>query len=638
MISVFRNFAKSKWAVGLLVLVAIGLLVTGGSQVDILGSLQPPTVIKAGDRSLSPQEFRAELDQLREQQQQQQGRPVTFEEMIADGGLPGYLEGRKNELGFFAWAWNAGLRPSKELVWRELRKEQAFFDPLTGQFSQTAFESKLREVNLTPATVIERSRDQFSQIHFGTGLNAGARLPRIYGAIVANQTKQVRDGSWFVLNQSMAGAAPAPTDAQLQTLMTQNRDRWSNPEFRSGALVLFHNPADANLPISEEKIQARFDFRKDALSVPERRSFVTLTAPNKATADRIAAALRAGQAPEAVASANNLQPAPFTDTPRSAISDPAVAAAVFGAASGEVTAPVQARVGYVVAAVSSITPGREAALSDVREQVIQELRGQEMRGAIARRVEAYEAARREGKSVDEAVRQVGAQVVPISPISREGRNPQRQQINAPANILEAMWKLTEGRASEVISAGDGQYFVVRVDDITPAAMPALNDVREAVTRDWTARENARLLSAKTDELVGRLRRGEDINTVAASVGATVITRAGVQQSEEAVAELGQGVLVGLFSAERGQPFSRPQGNDGIAIGRVTGIIAPTPAVAADEARQWQARFGPQTGQAFFQTAIQAGAVRSNASYNEAVARQALGVAPAETPAAPAKKK
>lgn len=637
MISVFRTFAKSKWAIGLLALVALGLLVTGGSQVDILGSLQPPMVVKAGDRSLSPQDFNSRMDQLRQQEEQQRGQPVSFDDIVKAGALPQILESLRNEMGFFNWAWNAGIRPSNELVLRRVREEPAFIDPVTGQFSEDAYQAKLRERNLTAKMVEQDWRDQYSQVHFGAALGAGARLPRIYGAIVANQTKQVRDGSWFILNQQMAGSAPAPTDAQLQNFMTQNRERLMNPEFRSGTLVLFHNPADANIPISEEKIQARFDFRKDALSIPERRSFVTITAPNKQAADRIAVALREGQTPEAVAAANNLQPASFNDTPRSAISDQAVAGAVFGLAANEVSAPVQARVGYVVAKVSTITAGREAALADVREQVIQELRGQEMRGAISRRVEAYEAARREGKSLDEAVRQVGAQIVPITPISREGRNQQRQQLNAPANILEAMWKLTEGRASEVISAGDGQYFVVRVDDVIPAAMPALADIREPLAREWTARENARLLNAKADELVARLRRGENIAAVAASVGATIVNRAGVEQTDEALAQNGEGVMVGLFSTDRGQPFSRPNGADGVAIGRVTNVVAPSPARAAEEALQWQNRFAGQTGQAFMQSAVQAGALRSNATSNEAVARQALGVAPAEAPAAPAKK-
>ena len=41
MISSFRNFAKSKWAIGLIVLLGIGLLVTGGQQMDVIGALKP---------------------------------------------------------------------------------------------------------------------------------------------------------------------------------------------------------------------------------------------------------------------------------------------------------------------------------------------------------------------------------------------------------------------------------------------------------------------------------------------------------------------------------------------------------------------------------------------------------------------
>ena len=51
MISIFRKFAKSRLAMGLLILTALGLLVTGGTQTDLLGSLQAPKVVSAGDPS-----------------------------------------------------------------------------------------------------------------------------------------------------------------------------------------------------------------------------------------------------------------------------------------------------------------------------------------------------------------------------------------------------------------------------------------------------------------------------------------------------------------------------------------------------------------------------------------------------------
>ena len=633
MISIFRNFAKSRLAVGLLILVALGLLVTGGSQVDILGSLQAPKVVSAGDRSMSPQEFRAAMDRQLDQFQQQQGRSITYEELLAQADLNAILKGRAQELGFFAWAWKAGIRPGNELILRQIRAIPAFFDPVTNEFSETLYKSKLAEVKMTPELLEQEARDQYSRAHYGSALVAGMRIPRIYGAVYANLNQQARDGRWFVLTQQMAGTAPKPTDAQLTSYMSQNAARWRVPELRSGSLVIFSNPADENIAISEEKIQARFDFRKNALSQPERRTFTTLTAPTRAAAERIAAALRAGQTPAAVGQANNLQPADFADTPRSAVSDPAVAGAVFGLNVDEVSAPVQARIGFVVAKVTGITPGREVELADVRDQIIEELRGQEARGAISRRVEAFEAARREGKSVDEAVRQVGARIIPIPAVTRDGRNRDGQQLNVPAQVLEGMWKLTKGRASEPTALGEGQYFVVRVDDVVPAAMPALETVRDRVTAEWTARENVRLLTARSDALTARLRAGEDIAAVAASVGATVTTHTGVKQDQATVEQLGEGVIAGLFNTGLGQPFDQP-GENGVVIGRVDRIIAPTAALIADEAQQWRARLGGATGDPLFAAAVAAAAERMKATQDEELARQALGVE--ATPTAPAR--
>lgn len=633
MISMFRNFAKSKWAIGLLALIMLSLVGLGGTQTDVLGSLQPPKVVSAGDRSQSPQEFRAEMDRRLQQVQTQQRRAVSYEELLAQVPLASILKGSADELGFFAWAWKTGIRPGNELVLRIIRAEPAFFDPVTQQFSEQAYASMLAQNKMTTAQNERDIRDRYTGLHYASAATAGLRLPRVYGALYANQTQQSRDARWFILTQAMAGTAPRPTDAQLTSFMSQHASELRTPELRSGTLVVFANPADQNIAISEEKVRARYEFRKDTLSTPERRTFTTLSAPTRAAADRIAAALRAGQTPAAVGEANDLQPANYVETPRSAIGDPAVAAAVFGLGVDEVSAPVQARVGFVVARVTGIQPGREVSLEDARDEIVAELRDQEARGAIARRVEAFEAARRGGKSVDEAVREVGAIAVPVPAVSREGKNRDGQQLNVPAPVLEAMWKLTKGRANEPVGLGEGQYFVVRVDDVTPPAMPSLDSVREMVTEAWIASENVRLLSARSDALAARLRAGEDIAAVAATVGATVVTETGLKQEQDTMARLGQGVMSAVFNGQAGQVFSQPQSANSIAIGRIDRISAPTAALVAEEAQQWRARIGSAAGDPLLAASVSAAAERMKARYDEDLARRALGVT--DTPAAPA---
>ncbi|WP_421728898.1 peptidyl-prolyl cis-trans isomerase [Brevundimonas sp.] len=636
MISVFRNFAKSKWAAGLLVLVALSLIVTG-AQMDIFSSLGPKHVISAGDRSVDGPQFRTDFDRIRESVSQQAGRPLTVNDLVAENIHVRYLEEQTKRLGFAEWAWQAGIRPGKELVLKQIREITAFFNPVTGQFDEQQYQQALAEQNVTPAQLEQDFRDQYTTNHFGSAVVAGVRLPRIYGALLAGRAMQTRDGRWFTVTQAMAGTAPAPTDAQLNAFISENAAQLRRPEFRMASVVLFDNgPAAANAPIPEARIVERFNFRKDALSKPETRTFVTLTAPTKAAADKIAAALRAGQTPEQAGSANGgLRPAPFADTPRSAVSDPAVAAAVFGAASGQVTDPVQGRVGFTVAQVSAISPGAPATLESARQAVIAELREEDAKGQVFSRVEQYEKARTEGKTLAQAAEAVGARIVQLPPFTQDGKLPDGQPMNAPPQILSTAYNLSKGGESEVIDAGQGQYFVLRLDDIQAAALPELADVREPLAAQWLLRENARRLSAKAEELAARVRSGQDIAAVAASVNATLTTRGSVQQNPQAQQEIGEGILQGLFGQGRGQVFSGAASASSYVVGRVDAIHPAVPALAAPIAQQVLGRMGAEFGNGAAQSLIEAAAAKAKAKNDPALALQALGVTDAAAGSAPA---
>jgi len=634
MLTAFRKFAKSKWAIGLLVILALALLIGGGSQMgDVLNSFGPKHVISAGDRSIDAPEFRADLDRIRDQAQERAGRALDYEELIAGGQLPAYLTQQSQRLGFMSWAMSAGIRPGKELVLRQVRQIPAFFDSVTGRFDETQYREALSRNNATPERFEQEMRDEIVTRHYGSAIGAGVRLPRIYGAVLANQAMETRDGRWFVVTQAMAGTAGAPTDAQLNAFIRQNASQLRLPEFRSASVVLFDSPTDGQGDITDARIEERFNFRRDALSQPETRTFVTLTAPNKAVADRITAALRAGQTADAVGSANNLEPTAFTDRPRSAVTDPAVAAAVFGMAANQVSDPIQARVGFVVAQLSAIKPGRPSTLADVRAQIIEELRQEDRRAAVYRRVEAYDKARKDGKTLAAAVTEVGARILNVPRVTQDGRSMEQPNFRAPPQLLEAMWKLGRNGESEVMEAGQGEYFVVRVNEIVPPALPSLSDARfrAELAANWIARENNRLLSSRANALAARVRGGEDLAAVARSAGATLQTAAAVGAQDQTH---GQGVTGGLFTTPRGQIFSQQQAADSFVIGRTDAITAPNPTLAAGAADQFRARMAGDNLNALGETAIKSAATRVGATYSEPDARVALGL-PAEAPATPA---
>lgn len=639
MISHFRSFAKSKWAAGLFALLILSFLVVG-AQSDIFASLGPKHVIDAGERSVDQTQFRTEMDRVRNNLQQQASRPVTFEDMAKENIHLRYLESQTQRLGFLDWAWKVGIRPGKELVLKEIRQIPAFFNSITGQFDQQQYQQALAQQNLTPAMLEHEFRDQYATNHFAAGLFAGARTPRIYGALLAGQAMESRDGRWFAVTQAMAGAAPAPTDAQLAAFLNENAAQLRRPEFRIASVVLFSPGGTATAPIDEKRIQERFEFRKAALSQPETRSFVTLSVPTKAKADAVVAALRGGQDPEAVARTNGVQPQTYAGSPQTAVGDAAVGAAIFRLAAGQVSDPIQGQVGFTVAKVASVSPGRPATLESAREALIQELRAEDVKGAVYEKVEQFEKAREQGKPLAAAAEEVGARIVQLPPFTADGRLPDGQQLNAPPQIFTTAYGLAKGGESEVVDAGQGQYFALRLDDVKPAALPTLDEVRTPLAQQWTLRENSKRLAAKAEELAGRIRSGQDIGAVAASAGATVTTSNGVKRDRETQESLGQGLLMGLFGQGRGQTFVQPQSQNTYVVGRVEQIHAATPALAAPLAEQARGQLTQELGNALVERSVAAAATRSGARNNPEMARQALGLttptpAPA-TPAAPGK--
>ena len=208
-------------------------------------------------------------------------------------------------------------------------------------------------------------------------------------------------------------------------------------------------------------------------------------------------------------------------------------------------------------------------------------------------------------------------------------------MNAPPQVLTQAYALSKGGESDVIDAGQGQYFVIRVDDVRPAQLPALADIREPLAAQWVARENARLLAAKADELARRIRGGQDIAAVAASVGATVTSRTGVEQIGAVEAQLGQGVQRGLFSQGRNQVFVEPQDAGSTVIGRVDAVRAAVPALAAPLGEQARPRLTEEYMSALVDHSMGAAARRMKARNDPALALQALGVQDPAAPAAPA---
>lgn len=644
MIAFFRRLSQSLLAKVLFGVLILAFMAWGGSGMrDAVTGQISNAVVQAGSRTLGGEEFKKIFENYKEQQEAQfGGQPIPTEEFVKQG-VPLQLAQRiAVDLSFSSWMRSNGVVASPKLVAAEIGKIPAFRDEVSGKFDQKKFAQLLRERGgITPAQFKQQLSDEIALQHMGRGLGAGLRAPRIYSALQANYVLESRDASYIKVDAKLAGAPPKPTDAQLQQLITENAAQLRRPERRSVRIVLF-NPTDEKImksvTLDEAEVRKAYDFKKDALSQAERRSFVQIPAPDAATAQRVSAALKAGQDVDAVAKANKLQPIDMTDKPKTAVPDPAVAEVAFGLKEGEVSGPIRGQLGFAVVKVISITAGKEVTFEEARKDIETEMR---QRGAVEKvelMVQKYEDLRAKGTPLLEAAAAVGADVQTFEKVAKDGvtKDKTGKEAALPPPVVQAMFGLPKGGESDLGELGQGYYFAVRVDDVLPPSLPTVDEVRKEATAFWTDREQAKLLKAKSDEISARLAKGETLEAIAASMGAKVEKIENITRENAPQSKLPRPLLAQVFNHPRGQTFSAQIEEKSFAVGRVDAVRAPTPILAASRLDQ----FGPQMTMGMFQDfgelARKAAKEKVKPKVNAKRINSALGVS--ADVGAPAKKK
>ena len=596
MLALIRAFAKSWVAAVLIGLLIVSFAVFGVG--DVFKTRVPNEVVAAGSRSVTVEEFRSEWDRAKQNLEQQNGQQISNELAVENRFDTRVLEMLADREAMAALIEKIGLRPSDTLITREIEKIPAFFDQVSGRFDKRLYEEALARNKLTAARFEQSVRDDIAQSHLAAGLVDGLRPPRAYGALAVVFATEARDVSIFDVGRGAVEPPKPPTDAQLTDFMQANAERLMRPEFRVLSVVRFSSAQVAGqVKISEADIRKQFDFRKDSLNRPETRSLVQIAAKDAAVARGLAERLGKGEAAAAVARSAGVEPVLYADKPRTAVVDSKVGEAAFGMANGEVRV-VQGDLGLAVVKVTGVTPGRVVTLDEVRPMLEAEARKTAAAEKVYEISQAYDDAHAGGANLDEAAAKAGVPVTTLGPIAEQGFDQTGQPVaGLSARLVQTAFRLPEGGESQIEEEGQGESFVVRVDKIIPRSLPPLAEVRQPLTQAWMSQEMTKRLRAKADALAGRVRKGEDITAVAASIGTRPekipgLTRQGAGEG----GPLSQEGFAQAFSAGAGGVFVAPApGAFALMVGKVDRISPP--AVAENARAVEQVR--PQLGMTLF---------------------------------------
>lgn len=631
MLAAFRAFAKSWVAILLFAVLIIAFAVTGtGSFRDVLNRVNvSDAVIVAGSHTVGSADFKRAFDSQKAGLEQQYQQQISLQDAVDHGLDRQILNQLAVREGLAAFLQKIGIRPSSKLVDAQIKTYPEFFNPVSGRFDQQQFRQILGQNNLTEAKFIQGLQDDIAQRHLLTAFGNGLAAPRAYAAMAAIYELESRDIAYFPVDASKVPPPPAPTDAELTGFIKQNAAQLTRPEYRQLTVVHF-GPELVTGPVAIDpaKLQKLYDFRKDTLSTPETRSLVQIPARDAAAAQKIASALAQGQNPAAVAKSLGVEAITYDNKPQSVVADRRVAAAAFKMQAGQV-APVQGDLGVSVVKVLAIQPGHAVTLEQARPALEAELRKDAVAEKVYALTQAYDDAHQKGGTLAEAAQKAGVPVMSVGPVSKQGADLQgRPAAGLNQKLLDTAFSLPAGGESDLVDLGGGQYFAVRVDKVIPPALPTLAEIKPQLTRYWMIREMGKRLEAKADELSARVKKGESLDAVAASLGAKVVRIPAVDRRTAGQnPALPQEVVGHAFAVKPGEAFTAQLSGAAFAVGKLEAVHAGDPAQLGQATEQTRLPMTQTVSTEFIESAAFYARDRMKVKVDANRARAALGLEP-----------
>ncbi len=210
--------------------------------------------------------------------------------------------------------------------------------------------------------------------------------------------------------------------------------------------------------------------------------------------------------------------------------------AAFALTDGAVSDPVKTIHGYHLIKLNSIQPDSTQPFGQVKERIRAQLTMDKVQALLEQRVQAAQDQLRKGKGLDAVAKDAGLTVKKSGPIAK-GETPPHP-LNSPA-IATRAFALKPGEVDrDGVPVGGGEAFI-SLAEIQPARDATLADVQEKVKADLVAERASDKAREKAAELKARAQK-DGLDKAATALGLVRKETSGLVPRGQPLADLGSG--------------------------------------------------------------------------------------------------
>ena len=489
-----------------------------GVSGSILSGANSNSVAQVGETNVSVREFLASYNRNMNEMQQRIGRRLTQEE----GRLFGVEARTMSNVVAFAvldeYARTQGLSLSEETLARMLAENPQFRDS-SGKFNRETFRRAVYNAQMRESDYIALQNASAVRGQVMQSFATDSILPKVFDEALRDYANEERKFSYIKITTKEAGSAPTPTEGELKAYFEENLKTYSAPEFRK-LEILKIQPADLadESSISDEDVAADYEARIANYRTPEQRRIQQIVFKSQELADAAVKALGEGSLFETILSDNDVT---LADADLGLLSKSQLPAALQDAAfSLEINTPseiLKGPFGPTMIRVTEVNLESTQQLDEVKEEIRKDLALRKAVDTIIDVQEVVEDARAGATPLSEIGKRIGVSSRVVEAIDRRALDPEGNVISdlpASRDLIDQAFKTEKGAQASPLDIEDSGYVWYDVLEIMPARDRTLDEVKDRVTRDWTAQEEAKLVLAKAEELKTRLQGGANLTDLA----------------------------------------------------------------------------------------------------------------------------
>ncbi len=524
-----------------------------GGRIE--GDSASNSVLKAGDTSVSLNEYRLAYDRQLSTLSQQLGQRLTREQAAALGVDQRVLSQLVGGAVLDEQARRLGLGISLTRI-ADLTREDAAFQGPDGQFNRQQFDYVLRQVGMSPEEYMQNQQQAAVRRQIVDATTEGMKTPDAFLKAVALYRGEDRTIEYITMPQSLVEPIEDPSDSTLQAWFDKNKKKYAAPEYRKIAYVRLE-PQDIADPssISDAQVKQDYEAHLKNYTTPEKRTIEQIVFKDEAAANAGLASIKGGATFDDVAKSQGKTEA---DTKlgtfaKSELPEQKIADAAFSLKVGEVSPVVQGAFGPVLLRVTAITPEAVKPLSDVSDQIRKDLALGDANRDLLDVHDSWEDARAGGATMREAADKLKLKVVTIDAIDREGRAPDGtvvKDLPESEQLIKDAFESDKGIENDPITTKDDGFIYYEVQDIKQAHDRTLDEVRAKVVADWKAEEATSRLGAKATEMEKKAKAGTSLDDIATELKLEKETKRGVKRDTND-ADLGQNGVAAVFGVGQG---------------------------------------------------------------------------------------